>query len=116
MHLLLATVVLAGSPVEPVVELCPTHQVMAQQLADEVQTGTLLFSQGDCLAVKVFSRSEYTHVATVVVEDKQPMVYESTNGVGVRRISCGLKILLKFRPGRYAMASRRQTVTTKRTS
>ncbi|MDC0274404.1 MAG: YiiX/YebB-like N1pC/P60 family cysteine hydrolase [Planctomycetaceae bacterium] len=87
MHLLLATVVLAGSPVEPVVELCPTHQVMAQQLADEVQTGTLLFSQGDCLAVKVFSRSEYTHVATVVVEDKQPMVYESTNGVGVRKLS-----------------------------
>lgn len=86
MHVLLATVILAGSPAEPVVDLCPTHQVMAAQLADEVQTGTLLFSQGDCLAIKVFSKSEYTHVATVVVEDNRPIVYESTNGVGVRKL------------------------------
>ena len=86
MHVLLATVILAGSPAEPVIETCPNHVQMAEQLADEVQTGTLLFSQGDCLAVKVFSKSEYTHVATVVVENKQPMVYESTNGVGVRKL------------------------------
>jgi len=87
MQLLLATVILAGSPAAPTVEVCPSHQVMAEQLADDVQTGTLLFSHGDCLAVKVFSRSEYTHVATVVVEDDRPMVYESTNGVGVRKLS-----------------------------
>ncbi len=54
-------------------------------LAGKVQTGTLLVSKGDCLAVKVFTCSRYTHVAAVVVENGKPYVYESTNGHGVRR-------------------------------
>src|SRR5262249_48891255 len=49
------------------------------------QTGTLIFSQGDCLAVKVFSNSRFTHCGTVVIEDGQPMVYDSMNGAGVRK-------------------------------
>jgi hypothetical protein len=75
----------AGSPFEPSVAACPTLDKMTVQLAGEVQTGTLLFSQGDCLAVKVFSKSDYTHVAAVVVEDGEPYVYESTNGAGVHK-------------------------------
>jgi len=76
----------AGSHTAPSVAACPTLDKMGAQLADEVQTGTLLFSQGDCLAVKVFSKSDYTHVATVVVEDGTPYVYESTNGAGVHKL------------------------------
>lgn len=94
MRILLASVLLAaspavlpaGSPAEPSVASCPTLDQMSVQLAEEVQTGTMLFSQGDCLAVKVFSKSDYTHVATVVVEAGKPVVYESTNGAGVRKL------------------------------
>ncbi len=57
---------------------------LAGTLASELQTGTLLFSQGDCLAVKVFTRSSYTHVAGVVMKEGRPFVYDSQNGAGVR--------------------------------
>lgn len=76
----------AGAPAEPSVAACATLDKMAVQLAEDVRTGTLLFSQGDCLAIKVFSNSDYTHVATVIVEDGEPYVYESTNGAGVRKL------------------------------
>ncbi|MBS0266801.1 MAG: hypothetical protein JSS02_33040, partial [Planctomycetes bacterium] len=55
-------------------------------LADEVRTGSLIFSQGDCLAVKAYSASRYTHVATVVVEDNGIYCYDSTAGIGVRKL------------------------------
>jgi hypothetical protein len=51
-----------------------------------LQTGTLLFSRGDCLAVRVYTASPYTHVAAVVVTVNGPMVYESANGAGVRKL------------------------------
>jgi len=51
----------------------------------EVQTGSLIFSQGDCLAVKVFSCSPYTHVGMVILEHGQPVVYDAMNGPGVRK-------------------------------
>lgn len=57
----------------------------AAYLETRVQTGTLLVSKGDCLAVKVFTRSPYTHVATVVKENGKVYVYESANGYGVIR-------------------------------
>lgn len=57
----------------------------ARELASEVHTGTLIASEGDCVAVKVFSDSKYTHVAAAVVEDKAVYVYESTSGAGVRK-------------------------------
>ncbi len=54
------------------------------ELKQSLQTGSLLFSQGDCLAVKVFSASSYTHVGGVVVKDGEVTVYDSMNGSGVR--------------------------------
>lgn len=50
-----------------------------------LQTGSLIFSRGDCLAVKVFSQSSYTHVGGVVFQNGEPIVYDSMNGVGVRK-------------------------------
>jgi hypothetical protein len=59
-------------------------------LAPQLATGSLLASKGDCLAVKIFSASSYTHVAAVVIEqpdnDRRIIyVYDSTGGAGVRR-------------------------------
>ena len=62
-----------------------TPKQACAELATQVQTGTLLVSQGDCLAVKIYSASRYTHVATVVVNDEQIYCYDSTSGVGVRK-------------------------------
>jgi hypothetical protein len=59
----------------------------AESVSSRTQTGTLIFSQGDCLAVKVFTRSPYTHVAAVVMKNGQPYVYDSIHGQGVRRQS-----------------------------
>lgn len=70
--------------------IAPTHSVThatadsaAEYLKSRVQTGTLLVSKGDCLAVKVFSGSPYTHIAMVVEENGKYWVYESANGYGV---------------------------------
>lgn len=57
----------------------------ASYLAPKLQTGSLLVSKGDCLAVKIFTCSRYTHVATVVKQDGTTWVYESANGQGVQR-------------------------------
>ncbi len=65
-----------------------TEPVSAEVVADvraQLQTGSLIFSQGDCLAVKVFSQSRYTHVGGVVVNGNDVTVYDSMNGVGVRK-------------------------------
>jgi hypothetical protein len=56
-------------------------------IRDTVRTGTLIFSQGDCLAIKVFSGSSFTHVAAVVREPAGPVVYDAMNGTGVRKSS-----------------------------
>ena len=44
---------------------------------------TLIFNNGDCLAVKVVTASSYTHVGAVVVEQGSAYVYESAHGIGV---------------------------------
>lgn len=81
--LFLLAAVTAGST--PTLEY-DSAAVAARELTPRVQTGTLLFHQGDCLAVRVFTNSSYTHVAAVVVEDDgKPYIYDSGNGVGVRR-------------------------------
>jgi hypothetical protein len=77
---LLLTCLLAGLPAE-------ANGAVVAELRSTVQTGTLLFSQGDCLAIKVFSGSSHTHVGAVVVEDGLPVVYDAMNGSGVRRQS-----------------------------
>ena len=59
----------------------------AERVSSRMQTGTLIFSQGDCLAVKIFTQSSYTHVAAVVVKNGEPFVYDSIGGHGVRRRS-----------------------------
>lgn len=72
----------AGLPDTPAVGV-PVDRLSAR-LAEEVTTGSLLLSEGDCLAVKTFTGSPYTHVGIVVVRRGTPMVYDSTNGAGVR--------------------------------
>jgi len=59
----------------------------ASGLQPVCQTGTLLVTKGDCLAVRIYTQSPYTHVAAVVVRNDQICVYDSTNGVGVRCLS-----------------------------
>lgn len=82
MNVLLLTL-LAATPVQSVA----TPDEAASMLSPQVQTGTLLFSEGDCLAVKVFTGSPYTHVAAVVEDDGEAWVYDSQNGVGVRKLT-----------------------------
>jgi len=56
-------------------------------IANAVETGTLIVSQGDCLAIRIYSASAYTHVAAVVVHDGEATIYDATCGVGVRKQS-----------------------------
>ncbi|QDV50249.1 YiiX/YebB-like N1pC/P60 family cysteine hydrolase [Gimesia fumaroli] len=97
MSLFLSIAVLASTPQAPQRNDQPIEAVTPQmnsnftsfdQLADSlssrVQTGTLLFSKGDCLAVRVFTQSAYTHVAMIVMRNGEPLVYDSMNGTGVR--------------------------------
>lgn len=62
----------------------PSESVIAD-LSQDLQTGSLIFSSGDCMAVKVFTRSSYTHVGGVVVNGTEAFVYDSMNGTGVRK-------------------------------
>lgn len=57
---------------------------VAEELRPNLQTGTLLVSEGDCLAVRVYTQSPFTHVAAVVLRNGRPFVYDAANGVGVR--------------------------------
>src|SRR5260370_13937101 len=79
MNLILVAVLVTGSPETA------TPRAAQAVLAPQVQTGTLIVSKGDCLAIKIYSASAYTHVAAVVVDDEATSVYESTGGAGVRR-------------------------------
>lgn len=64
-----------------------TVSAAAQEIAPLVTTGSLICTHGDCLAVRAFTTSSVTHVASVVVQDDGPWVYESTNGPGVRKLT-----------------------------
>ena len=83
MKWMLLLAALTAEPAE--VQTYPDEATAVKSLSQEVQTGTLLFSQGDCLAVKVFSKSSYTHVAVVVKEKEKILVYDSAKGSGVRK-------------------------------
>jgi hypothetical protein len=85
MSIFLLAATLTATPAA--VESFSSEHAAAISLAETVQTGTLLFNRGDCLAIKVYTNSPYTHVAAVVVEQGSPYVYDSMNGVGVRRLS-----------------------------
>lgn len=83
MSWILAAALLAAPASEPIEKL-PVKQAVAE--IDTLPTGTLIFSKGDCLAVRVYTQSRYTHVAAVVVEQGGVVeVYDSANGNGVRR-------------------------------
>jgi len=81
MPLLLIAAMFTASP-EPVI--CSSVAEAAAVIGKEARTGTLIFSKGDCLAIKIFTQSPYTHVAAVVVRYGKPFVYDSMQGVGVR--------------------------------
>ena len=83
MNWMLLTVLLASSPAEPPVTPVLTTEAVCQ-IGPSLQTGTLIFSQGDCLAIRVYTQSPYTHVAAVVIRHGEPMVYDTTGGPGVR--------------------------------
>jgi len=74
--LVVVALTLGGADVE---SSTPVEQVQAA-----CETGSLIVSRGDCLAIRVFTASSYTHVATVVEHDDQKIVYDSMNGTGVR--------------------------------
>lgn len=108
-YLLAATLVVGA----PATEWESTLPDSVATVASELQTGSLLFSEGDCVAVKVFTQSPYTHVAAVVFRDGQPYVYDSLKGDGVRRQPLG-EYLGSLTPGvvhvshpRAAMSNRR---------
>ena len=84
MHAILLAAALVATPVET---SCTSAESAAGEIQSYAQTGTLIFSQGDCLAVRMFTKSPYTHVAAVVVEEGKPYVYDSMNGAGVRKLS-----------------------------
>lgn len=56
------------------------------QLKTELQDGSLIMHQGDCLAVKVFTASPFTHVGMAIHDDEVGwLIYDSANGSGVRK-------------------------------
>jgi permuted papain-like amidase YaeF/Yiix C92 family enzyme len=81
--LLIVCVLASGPEAGPEVRTA-SPEVLAE-LKQSLQTGSLLLSQGACLAVKVFSGSSYTHVGGVVLKDGNVTVYDSMNGPGVRK-------------------------------
>ncbi len=86
MKFLLVTLALLG---DPAAAPSPLPAATVQEIAATVQTGSILASQGDCLAVRVYSLSSYTHVAGVVMQNGQPFVYDTVPGTGVRRLPLG---------------------------
>lgn len=80
-YLLAATLVAAPTATDWESKL-PSNSAPA---VSEIRTGSLIFSEGDCVAVRVFTQSPYTHVAAVAFTDGRPYVYDSLKGHGVRR-------------------------------
>lgn len=62
----------------------PSLNVATAEIVPAMQTGTLLVTEGDCLAVRIYTKSRFTHVAAVVVRNGSPLVYDAANGTGVR--------------------------------
>lgn len=83
MNSALVALLLATTPAEATDD---PHQQAVCEIAASCQNGSLIFSKGDCLAVRAYTNSPYTHVATVVYEDGQPVIYDSMNGTGVRKL------------------------------
>jgi len=82
--LLLATTIAIAAPAT---QADGTFDSFAAKLPREAQTGTLLFSRGECLAIRFATQGPHTHVAAIVVDGGRPYIYDSMNGSGVRRLS-----------------------------
>lgn len=80
---ILASTLLLGSTS---VENFETAEEATTVIEQELETGSLIFTRGDCLAIRVYTRSPYTHVAAVVREKEGPVIYDSMNGTGVRKM------------------------------
>jgi hypothetical protein len=90
MYAVLLAVALAGgsgrdAADRPVADAVVAPASAAERIAAQVQAGSLLFSEGDCLAIKVYAGGPYTHVAVAVIENGTPVIYDSMNGCGVRK-------------------------------
>ena len=81
MHSILLTILVAAAPTADV-DIANPREAQAR-LEHELQTGSLIVSRGDCLAVKMYSASAFTHVASVVVHENEVFVYDATGGAGV---------------------------------
>mgnify|MGYP002624139541 CR=1 FL=1 len=86
--LLLTTLICGSGGSGPPVGYASAREAEAA-IAPTLRTGSLLFSTGDCLAVRAFTGSPYTHVAIVVVDAEGATVYESINPEGVRKLPLG---------------------------
>lgn len=84
MSWILVAAILSGSPEPTALPMASAEAVEA--LSEALPTGSLIFSQGDCLAVQVFTVSRYTHVGAVIERAGGPYVYDSTGGAGVRKL------------------------------
>tara|TARA_R110002072_G_scaffold302100_1_gene483865 strand:+ start:15353 stop:16048 length:696 start_codon:yes stop_codon:yes gene_type:complete len=86
MNFLLVLALVGASPANSTVDDVQVTSIVeaASELRPVLKTGTLLVSEGDCLAVRVYTQSPFTHVAAVVQRNGRPFVYDSANGVGVR--------------------------------
>ena len=73
----------AGEAVAEFAKVSSVREI-SRLLKDQVQTGTLLVSEGDCLAVRAYTQSPYTHVGAVVIRNGQPFVYDACKSSGVR--------------------------------
>ncbi|REJ71709.1 MAG: hypothetical protein DWQ34_00240 [Planctomycetota bacterium] len=87
MQLVLLTALLAGGGTADAEPGFDNAADAAAVIAPQLQTGTLIFSEGDCLAIKAYSAGPFTHVAAVVIRGDEPWVYDSMNGVGVRKLT-----------------------------
>lgn len=85
MHAILVAAVLAAGPAAG--DASNDAAALAASVAPSLKTGSLLFTEGDCLAIKATAGGPYTHVAAIVIKEGTPVVYDSMNGVGVRKLS-----------------------------
>lgn len=88
MHALLLSTLLvtAGGPAVEIPGYTAPQEA-AEAVRAELETGSLLFSNGDCLPIKMFSAGPYTHVGAVVVREDGPWVYDAQNNTGVRKLT-----------------------------
>jgi hypothetical protein len=99
-----------GSQVATIDNLSREELTPPEIIESECRTGSLLFSRGDCLAVRIYTGSGYTHVATVVSSDHEPFVYDSTSGAGVRKLPLE-EYLATQRPDEVHLFHPRRTFT-----